>query len=276
MVIPAAALAQLVHRQTGIAFRYHDLYWRKHILSKKIACIGALLALVGTGAVSARTTQRDLSIAPSAAVPSATYVFDFQSNYGGYGERYDGTLVMRRRGAKAVVISGKSSRRLSGVAASSAVPSHHISQPFTATRRDAFAALKYPSSQLGVADLLFDYNSLLALLPQNARERSSANRWVAATPCWVSDKVFASIPVLVTVSRDGNRRRLAATGHAVVPVSFGANAMTASVTVSFNAVFDNDTLQRATMNAHESYQRAGMPAGGGSYGWVVAMKGATL
>lgn len=215
-----------------------------------------------------------LTILPDKPGQSASYTFEFHSQYGGYSEKYSGSLHLQQRSSNAVIVSGRNVRITEDAFSNPGVRQiRRFSNTFTAHRAGVDGALDVPSTELGVADQAFDYNSLIALLPQHAsRADPATHQWTTTTTCWVSDTVSAAIPVTVSLERKTDAENLTALGRGRVSLSAGRHAVIADMSIAMTAVFAHGTLTRGAMHARETYERNGLPAGGGSYVWTVKVE----
>lgn len=246
-------------------------------LKKKLRVWAAAAAIVSATLVPAASAGASanavLTVLPSDARPAASYTVHFRLHYGGYGEVYDGVLQLAQISASSVSISGKTMRLAGDEFASPASrPMLQRLAPQIVARETGDGALSVAADKVGVGDLAFDYNSLIALLPQHATSPPSLTQWTASTTCWVSDTVSAPIPVRVRETRSGDTLALHAIGQSRVPLATGPGAAVTTISIDMTDIFHNNTLVRADMHAREVTQRNGLPAGGGTYFWTINLR----
>jgi hypothetical protein len=232
-----------------------------------IALIAALVANAPPAGASG------LVLPPNQAERSGSYVFDFASEYGGGPVNEHGTLRLRQRTPARIVISGENVRSGAGALRDTGPPQATTLRERVATRgSDGFIAA--PGERSRVADLIFDYDSLVTLLPRRGSELATGTHWAATTKCWISHTDSTDIPVTVVVAeRRGTTTTLRARGAKRVTLVIEGHRVTTDAAVSVDMTFSRNLFSRATMHATQTYARNGIPAGGGSYSWVVKRTG---
>ncbi len=243
----------------------------KNSRAHRLGRIAGIAVLTWTFGGSVALPTSGLHILPSGTGTSASYVFDFSADYGGYSERYLGLLDLKQIAQGAVIVSGRNDRVTQdeilhlGVKresrTSNAIKAHFGS-----------AGIVVPDTASGVADQVFDYNELLSLLG-HSDSTVAGSTWRATTMCWISNTLTAPVPVRVSVREDGNVQTLTAQGERRLQAGAAGSPLTADIAVSVNAVFRAGTLTNAALYARETYGRRNVPAGGGVYHWTVNLKG---
>lgn len=237
--------------------------------------------VLGTAVVAAASPTQEsrvtafphLAILPAANGQSASYVVDFNADYGGYEERYRGSLHLRQTTNDALVLGGTYERsRVGALSQSEARHAIARAEAVAARRSGPSRSVVVSGSQLGIADQVFDYNSLLTLLPAHPPRNAGVN-WRASTRCWAASTVSAAIPVIVHVDGSAARTTLQATGRKRLAIGSARNPVFADFTVFIAAVFRNGALSYAVEHARETFERHGLPSGGGTYSWTIRLKG---
>jgi hypothetical protein len=233
----------------------------------------AVVATASLRQASPTTAFPRLAILPTANGQSASYVVDFSADYGGYHEGYRASLRLRQTSNDALVLDGTNERSKMGALSQSEAP-HSMArvQAVTARRSGPSRSVVVSGTQLGIADQVFDYDSLLTLLPAHP-PRGAGVSWRASTRCWASNTVSAAIPVIVYVDGSAARATLRATGRKRLAIGSARNPIFADFTVSIAAVFRNGALSYGVEHVHEIFERRGLPSGGGTYSWTIRLKG---
>ena len=237
--------------------------------SIRAGCVAGTYVLLSSMAAVASP----LAVLPSHPGEAAAYVFDFAAEYGGYSERYHASLDLRERSARRVLVSGSNARVTQDEISHTGVRYEtRRSQTFVANRVGRGARLAGADERAGVADQVFDYNSLLTLL-DNQNDATASPQWRGITRCWISNTVTADVPVRISLRGTAQARTLFAVGERELEVGTHAEPIKARITISVAAVFRRGIMTRADMRARETYERHGVPAGGGTYHWTVTLKG---
>jgi len=214
-----------------------------------------------------------LVLPPNQADRNGSYVFDFASEYGGGPVTEHGTLRLHQTAPARIVISGENVRSGAGALLDTGPPPATALRDRVATRRgDGFITALGERSR--VADLIFDYDSLVTLLPPRGTLLATGARWAATTRVWVSHTDSAYLPVTVIVTgRRGTTTTLSARGAKKLTLVIDGRRVTTDAIVSIDMTFSRDLFSEATMHATQTYARNGIPAGGGSYSWTVKRTG---
>ena len=239
--------------------------------------VARIVCIAGTYAVltSAAAAASPLAVLPSRPGESAAYVFDFSAEYGGYSERYHASLDLRERSPEQILVSGSNARITQDEISHTGVRREtRRSQTFVAKRAGLDAPLAGADERAGVADQVFDYNSLVTLLDKQ-NDAAGSPQWRGTTRCWISNTVTADVPVRISLRGAPQARTLFAVGRRELEVGTRAEPITARISISVAAVFRRGIMTRADMRAREIYERHGIPAGGGTYHWTVTLKGQT-
>jgi hypothetical protein len=198
---------------------------------------------------------------------------DFDADYAGYSERYHGSLQINESADHLVRVGGRNDRITEDIT-SRVQRSVERSAPFDARRAGPNRSISVPESQHGIADQIFDYDSLLSLLPSPS-QRNGISTWRASTKAWASNAVTTDVPVLIRIRRHNDVSTLTAIGHKRCAVTSTGDPVIADLRVNIVAVFRNGVLIQSQTRAYETYERHGTPAGGGTYSLIVRLKGST-
>ncbi|HYW53406.1 MAG TPA: hypothetical protein VFF00_07160 [Candidatus Elarobacter sp.] len=213
-------------------------------------------------------TASQLALGPDRLQQNQSYVFDFASEYGGGPVQEHGTLSLRRLDSLRVLVSGDNVRSGAGAGRDDGPPPP-TTMPERVAVRSADGRIAARGERSRVADLIFDYDSLVTLLPRSGGELAVGTRWTATTRCWVSHTVSTGIPVTVVVTgRHGTTTELRASGAKRLTLVVEGRRVTTDAAVSVEMSFVRERLSRAVMRATQAYRRDGVPAGGGSYSWT--------
>ncbi len=210
-----------------------------------------------------------LVLPPNPADRNSAYVFEFASEYGGGPVNEHGTLRLHQTTPARIVISGQNVRSGTGALLDTGPPPATTMRDRAAQRRgDGF--ITAPGERSRVADLIFDYDSLVTLLPPRGTQLATGTHWAAKTRVWVSHDTSDDLAVTVTVTgRRGTTTRLSARGAKKLTLVIDGRRVTTDAVISVDMTFSRDLFSEATMHATQTYARNGIPAGGGSYSWTV-------
>jgi hypothetical protein len=230
-------------------------------------------ALFATLVASAQPAGASGLVLAPASERNSSYVVDFTSDYGGGPINEHGTLRLRQQTPTRIVVSGENVRSGAGASYDDGPPPATVLRDRVAVRR-ADGSIAAPGERSRVADLIFDYNALVTLLPPRGAAFTTGAHWTATTRFWVAHTSSADIPVTVTVvQRNGTTTTLRARGAKKLTLVIDGRRVTTDATVAVDMTFARDLFSAATMHAVQTYARDGNPAGGGSYSWTVKRTG---
>lgn len=230
----------------------------------RVLCAAAIAAAI----VPAPPASTQIAMLPSANGQSAAYDIAFNAEYGGYVERYHGTLALTRVDERTVRAGGQNDR-VAGLEGHLSSTSAHTAD-LLAPRTPLDGTIAVPQSVDAIADQVFDFDSIVTLFSSRP---AGATHWTATSKTWASNTVTADLPVTVELTGDQPHQHLIARGSKRIEVGTAATPIAAQLNISIDARLDNGILTDSTMTARESYTRNRLPAGGGTYSWTLHLKG---